>query len=100
MSPKGQNIFVSFNMFLFLRIIINGQHYIILSKAFIKAGYSRHKAESHWNQVQQEFRVNSQDSLLILDAQSMQGLSINGHLTFCTRTKPCFLFKLSTCIVL
>ena len=30
MSPKGQNIFVSFNTFLFLRIIINGQHYIII----------------------------------------------------------------------
>ena len=38
MSPKGQNIFASFNMFLFLRIIINGQHYTILSKAFITAG--------------------------------------------------------------
>ena len=38
MSPKGQNIFASFNTFLFLQIIINGQHYMILSKAFITAG--------------------------------------------------------------
>ena len=66
MSPKGQNIFVSFNTFLFLRIIINGQHYIILSKAFITAGQSRHKAGSYWNQVA---RVQSQQSRIFADSR-------------------------------
>ena len=84
MSPKGQNIFVSLNMFLFLRIIINGQHYIILSKAFITAGQSRHKAGSYWNQVA---RVQSQQARFFADSRC----SIHARIKY--QWSPYFLYQ-------
>ena len=78
-------------MFLFLQIIINRQHYIII-KSHYKSWLLKAQSWISLESSSKSFGSIVKILCLILDAQSMQGLStcINSHLTFCTKTKPFF----------